>query len=250
MKEWWPVEHKEKTAGRSVKKRPAARLTVIAALAMAPVLVISAPASASSCHVRLGGSAAHEATAWTLYSSSAGSNIRTDWPTVTYGGPAVWWGSNKDVEFWSGNTFRCPVGSTCTYSYGYSETHSSTWSIGAWVQANPLTGSLASTVTSALFALTPNYNRTSSFTESYTWTIALGSGEFAKPAMYRRYQHQIGHYIGAWASGGSKGTPCTIQDWQGNTYYGYTADFYSTWYPADWNAWQKLYDYGTYDTWY
>ncbi|MCI3274889.1 hypothetical protein [Streptomyces cylindrosporus] len=202
--------------------------------ALAPLVVIAAPGSASAasgleCLGNSDGSQSDIAGNWSTKHQTQSVSVqqaRNTWQDWV----------------WRGPTFQCPWNvPSCSYAWQQSKTTGWKWSAGLKVK---LPGALNKAL-SELAELTPSYERNGSTTTSYTFTTNLRPGQFAQPIQVVERRWTQGVYQGIYHSTGKSCLPSPTSPnsraWQ------------YTWSPNErWGSWTtnlRVSDYGTYHVW-
>ncbi|WP_416972371.1 hypothetical protein [Streptomyces sp. 4F14] len=176
------------------KERPRMRGKWVGLLtvALAPLVVIAAPGSASAattvCLQNFDGSQADIA--------GNGSTPDKTKSVITQQAKNTW-----DDWVWRGETFMCPTKiDECSQSWGKS--HTSGWEFSAGLDIKvpiPFVGDLAS--------ITPQYGRHGSTTSSYTFEIHLKKGQKAQPIQVVQRRWTKGAFKGIYHSTGKSCLP-------------------------------------------
>jgi hypothetical protein len=223
------------------------RLLFVGAAITLSAMAFQSPASAATgCIAFTGTSWNAERANWSNWAT--GNDYRApSKKSGTHAGPPTWTGTVYNKELWKGPTFRCPVGATsCDYSWGQTHSSTSQWSVGPWIQGS--SGSSAKSW-AWMTALIPNYGKTSTYTTTYTYTVHLKPGRYAQPYQATKLKPEAGHMLGAYVSPGSQGTTCTYAGGRGTTNYGFSAEWRSDAYAADWHANIRQWDFNSYYVW-
>ncbi|MEU9456468.1 hypothetical protein [Streptomyces sp. NPDC048277] len=202
-------------------------------MALAPMVVIAAPGTASAA-----------STVCLQNSDGSQDDIAGNWSTPDKTrSVGVQQASNTWQDWvWRGPTFQCPWNvPSCSYAWQQSKTTGWKWSVGLKLK---LPGALNKAL-SELAELTPSYERNGSTTTSYTFTTNLKPGQFAQPIQVVQRRWTQGVYQGIYHSTGRSCLPSPSNPNHSAWQY--------TWSPNErWGNWTtnlKVSDYGTYNVW-
>lgn len=213
---------------RSVRGRWMGALTV----ALAPMVILAAPGSASAadtvCLQNADGSQADIVGNWSTPNKTRSISVQQ---------------ANKTWEdwVWRGDVRRCSWNvPSCSYAWQESKTTGWKWSVGLKLK---LPGAL-NKAASELAELTPSYERNGSTTTSFTFTTNLRPGQYAQPIQVVERRWTQGVYQGVYHSTGKSCLPSPSNPNHNAWRY--------TWSNERWGSWTtnlKVMDYGTYHVW-
>jgi hypothetical protein len=214
------------------KKHPtASKWMGMMAFALAPLVVIAAPGSASAAS----GVCLQNA-------DNSQHDIVGNWSTPDKTRSVITQQARKTWQdwVWRGDVKQCPWNSPgCSYAWQKSKTTGWQWSVGLSVSAKiPFTKT-------DLGSITPEYGRSGSTTTAFTFTTNLKPGQFAQPIQVVERRWTKGVYVGIYKSTGQSCLPSpTRPDGKAYRY---------KWYPNErWGSWTtnlRVQDYGTYHLW-
>lgn len=205
------------SGGPSANRKQSLRWAPLASLALAPLVVLTAPGTASAAQTRC------------LFENEWNLPGDTTRAVARQQAHNTW-----EDWVWRGPTYRCPWNvPKCTYAWQQSKTTSWQWSVGLTIggQSNPAT---------KLAQLTAGYQRSGSTTTAYTFSVDLNPGQYAQPIQVVQRRWRQGDFVGAWRLGGTcrkDGRNLNEYTWDGN---------------HRWGTWQhniRVNDYGTYHVW-
>ncbi|MFF7265484.1 hypothetical protein ACFZCL_35100 [Streptomyces sp. NPDC008159] len=190
-------------------------LAPVMSLALAPLLLLASPGTAS-------------AQTWCWDGPTDIRKGDTTWAKSQTQAPRTW-----QDWVWRGDTFQCPWNApSCSYAWQRSKTTGWQWSVGLSVE-NPVPY-----LNKVLGSITPSYGRTGSTTTSYTFTTNLAPGQFARPIQVVERRWTKGTFVGAFRTDGSGcGRNGHTYWWDGNYEFG------------TWETNLRVKDYGTYQIW-
>lgn len=214
------------------KKSPTGRKWMgLLTFALAPLVVLAAPGSASAastvCLQNADGSQ-------TDISGTGDTPDKTR--SVTLQQASKTW----QDWVWRGPANQCPWNvPSCNYAWTQSKTTGWQWSAGLEINV-PIPY-----IKKVLGSLTPSYGRNGSTTTAFTFTTTLKPGQNAEPIQVVERRWTKGTYQGIYKSTGQKCLPSPTNPNR--------KAFKYTWYPNErWGTWTtnlKVRDYGTYHVW-
>ncbi|MBT2423567.1 hypothetical protein J7F01_11990 [Streptomyces sp. ISL-22] len=216
------------------KKSPTrSRWVGLLTLALAPLVVLASPGSASAA-----------GTVCLQNADGSQSDIAGNWSTPDKTRSVSVQQASKTWQdwVWRGPKFQCPWNvPSCSYAWQQSKTTGWQWSVGLNVKVP----SGLSKALSELAGITPSYGRNGSTTTSFTYTANLKPGQFAQPIQVVERRWTKGVYVGIYHSTGKSCLPSPTRP-NGNAYR-------YTWSPNErWGSWTtnlRVSDYGTYHVW-
>ncbi|MET7481149.1 hypothetical protein ABZT17_43485 [Streptomyces sp. NPDC005648] len=209
----------------------------LVAFALAPLVVIAAPDSASAassvCLQNLDGSQTD------IVGNSSTPN-RTQSVTIQQARSTwqdwVWRGSQHGFQD------QCPWNSPAPCTYSWQRSHTTGWQWSAGLDIKVPSG--LSKFLNGLATLTPSYGRNGSTTTAFTFTTSVSPGQFAEPIQVVERRWTQGVYQGIYHSTGKHCLP-------NPTNPNHSAWEY-TWSNERWGNWTtnvRVSDYGTYHLW-
>lgn len=195
----------------SQKRSRLRRWAPIASVALAPLLLLASPGTASAGEL-----------CW--YTGAGHPDVKGDgtWAETKQRASNTW-----EDWVWRGTTFKCPTNvPSCSYAWGQSHTEGWYWEAGFSVSLGPV-------------SVVPNYGRTSSTTTTYTFTVNLRPGQYAQPIQVVQRRWTQGDFVGAFISDGhvceSRHPNNVHYWWDGSHRWG------------NWTQNERVNDWGTYN---
>jgi len=120
---------------------------------------------------------------------------------------------------WRGTEFQCPRGRTCDYAWSKTKTTTTGWSVGGGTNIGN-TNSPSSKWYNVLVPLVAGYQRTTTITTDFSWTVHLLGGDIAQPVQIAVRRWTQGDFSGGWARTNQGCQGGTKYEWQGNLRFG------------------------------
>lgn len=124
-----------------------------------------------------------------------------------------------DDWVWKGPEFQCPRGRTCDYAWQKSKETTTGWTVGGGTDIGNATSPSKKWYNTVL-PLTVGYQKTTTISTNFTWTVHMIGGDIAMPVQIAVRRWIQGDFAGGWVrtnqgcQGGKK------YEWQGDVRFG------------------------------